>query len=280
MKKQLSFSNCISKVLHSINLLFLKFSHVNVIKHGSWISFAGAKSRSVTWMQRWALTVRRSSMRLSSGAGRLLGRGGGGTSPVFCTRPAAPAFCPAATPFSLCPGLDGPGESSRPKSRSPISSCSTSFSVAPPSSVIITTGSEVRSAMVRSLPGATAAAVGVLFGGARTSLTTVAGFFLRISSFSRLKRRIIAARHRESFISFFLFFFSGRFRAETLTETEKQKSCHIHSHSKVQGQKENSSRDSKDIYNVTKDFCSFELSTHQFILKNKMNHGFNKNMKQ
>ncbi len=35
--------------------------------------------------------------------------------------------------------------------------------------------------------------------------------------------------------------------------------------------------DSKDIYNVTKDFCcSFELSIHQRIVKNKMHHGFHK----
>ncbi len=43
--------------------------------------------------------------------------------------------------------------------------------------------------------------------------------------------------------------------------------------------------DSKDIYNIRKDYfsskcCSFELSIHLWILKNKMHHGFHKYMKQ
>jgi len=38
--------------------------------------------------------------------------------------------------------------------------------------------------------------------------------------------------------------------------------------------------DCKDIYNLTKDSILNKCSIHQRMLKNKMHHGFHKNMKQ
>ncbi|KAF3846841.1 hypothetical protein F7725_003919 [Dissostichus mawsoni] len=115
------------------------------------------------------------------------------------------------------------GESSISKSRSPIMSCRMSLLVDPSSD--ITAGSEVRSVMLQSaapetlawalispvllLPAATATTTTGALALARASVWAVKFFFL-ISSFSRVKRRSMLARWMESFISFFLFFFSGR----------------------------------------------------------------------
>ncbi len=183
----------------------------------------GQRKITKTW-----LTARRSSMRLIKGAGRPSGRGGKEMRPP-CHRfsPPPAILCPNDEPNPTCPfsladeGIWGP-TSKKLKSRSRMRSWS-SLSLAELSNDIMA-GSAVRSASERSLLLALAwrwefcsrlLELGVLVrpGPGRDTLASR----FDISSFSCVKRRSIAARQSESFISFFLFFFSGRWRLRPAT---------------------------------------------------------------
>lgn len=179
-------------------------------------------------------------MRLISGAGSPLGSGGGENSlledPGPRPWPPPPTALWVGTPtpsmpFSLAVAMACCWSvSNKLKSRSPRRSCS-SFSLAEPSSDI-TAGSEVRSASERSLAAVLSCRWvelednrwfvvlpewGLLAMLPARPEWAMLGFLFLISSFSRVKRRSMVARYRESFISFFLFFFSGRWRLRAVT---------------------------------------------------------------
>lgn len=198
-------------------------------------------------------------MRLIRGAGSPLGSGGGenslleGPGPRPWPPPPTALWVGTPTPsmpFSLAVAMACCWSvSNKLKSRSPRRSCS-SFSLAEPSSDI-TAGSEVRSASERSLAAVLSCRWvelednrwfvvlpewGLLATLPARPEWAMLGFLFLISSFSRVKRRSMVARYRESFISFFLFFFSGRWRLRAVTLLRETKTwwlqCFFHSEPK------------------------------------------------
>ncbi len=173
-------------------------------------------------------TARRSSMRLIKGAGRPSGRGGKEMRPP-CHRfsPPPAILCPNDEPNPTCPfsladeGIWGP-TSKKLKSRSRMRSWS-SLSLAELSNDIMA-GSAVRSASERSLLLALAwrwefcsrlLELGVLV--RPGPWTRHAGIPFRHLFLLLCETTEHCSQTSESFISFFLFFFSGRWRLRPAT---------------------------------------------------------------